>query len=242
MKFTTKKVFIPVKGQAMLGTLYYPSTNKDKLPGVIIFHGRGSSQARYTDRAEELAKAGFITLIFSFRGCGNSDGKFSEQTIEMGHEDAVAGYNFLLQQDKVNKNRIGVYGGSYGGYQASLLVKDKNINSLILAAPALYKNEWWNVVLESLGEEIRQKYRDENNFSDNKALKAISRYRGPLLVIEHELDSTCPKKQTDTIFNNAKLASPKKIIVLKGSKHTLVEKKHRNISNKITVEWFTRTL
>lgn len=226
----------------MDGTLYYPDTDKKNLPSILIFHGRGSSQARYTDRAEALVKAGFLTLIFSFRGCGDSDGKFSEQTLKMGHEDALAGYDFLLKQDKVDKNRIGVWGGSYGGYQASLLTKDRSMNSLILAVPALYKDEWWDVVPESLGEEVSQAYRDGDDFSDNMSMKAISGYKGSLLMIQHELDEICPKKQTDAIFSNATLVSSKKVVVSKGLKHRLVGKKHRDKSNRLALEWFKETL
>lgn len=242
MKFKTQKVLIPIKNQKMVGTLYYPDNDKKNLPSILIFHGRGSSLARYIDRAEALARAGFLALIFSFRGCGDSDGEFSEQTLEMGHEDALAGYDFLLKQDRVDKNRVGVWGGSYGGYLASLLTKDRSMNSLILAVPALYKDEWWDVVPESLGENATQAYRDGDDFSDNTAMKAISGYKGSLLMIQHELDEICPKKQTDAIFNNVRLASPKKIIVKKGLKHRLVEKKHIDESNRIAVEWFKETL
>ena len=241
MKFTIKKVSIPVKNQSMDGTLYTPSLDEDKLPSVVIFHGRGSSQARYTDRAEALAKAGFLTLIFSFRGCGDSDGEFSEQTIEMGHEDALAGYNFLLQQDKVDKNRVGVYGGSYGGYHASLLTEHRDINSLILSVPAQYLNREWKIVPETMIEEHR-KYRNGDDFSDSIAIKSIAKYTGPLLLVPHELDDICPKKQTDAFFDHAILTSKKEKIVINGVGHPLIEKEDRDKSNKITVDWFKETL
>jgi alpha/beta superfamily hydrolase len=48
---------------------------------------------------EKLAQAGIMTLIFDFRGCGESDGKFEDETIAMGYEDAVAGYTFLRNHE-----------------------------------------------------------------------------------------------------------------------------------------------
>ncbi|MBT3249829.1 MAG: prolyl oligopeptidase family serine peptidase [Candidatus Pacebacteria bacterium] len=242
MQFTIKKISIPVENQTMDGTLYTPDINKDKFPAVVVYHGRGSSQARYTDRAEELVKSGFITLIFSFRGCGDSDGEFKDQTLEMGYQDALAAYDFLFKQDNVDKNRIGVYGGSYGGYQATLVSKEREFESLVLSVPALYKNEWWKIVPESLGEETTQKYRDGDDFADNKAIKAIEGYAGQLLLIQHELDDICPKKQTDSFFNYATLASKKEKIMMNRVGHPLMKKEDRDKSNKMTVDWFKETL
>ena len=242
MQFKTKRVLIPVKSQFMDGTLYIPELKKNKLPAIVIFHGRGSSQARYTDRAEELAKAGFITLIFSFRGCGESDDEFSNQTIEMGYQDAIAGYNFLLNQEKIDKDKIGVWGGSYGAYQASFLTQDRSFNSLVLEVPALFKDEWWNIVPESLGEEITQNYRDEEDFADNKAIKVIQNYKGSLLIVKHEFDKVCPEKQTNAFFNHATSVTKKEKVVIKGLGHRLEKENHRAESNKITVDWFKETL
>lgn len=213
-----------------------------KLPAVVIYHGRGSSQDRYTDRAEALADAGFIVLIFSFRGCGDSDGAFSEQTITMGYEDTLAGYDFLVAQENVDRKRVGVYGASYGGYQAALLVQDRSVNSLIVEVPALYDNNWWNLVPESLGEEVTQGYRDGSTFADNKAIKTIENYQGPLLVIKHEFDEVCPDKQTSTFFNHAGAARIKNEVVIKGLGHRLEKENHRTESNRITVDWFKKTL
>jgi uncharacterized protein len=241
MKFKTKKVSIPVENQTMDGTLYIPDISKDKIPAVVIYHGRGSSQVRYTDRAEELVQAGFITLIFSFRGCGDSDGEFKDQTLEMGHQDALAAYDFLFKQDSIDKNRIGVYGGSYGGYHASLLTKDRAINSLVLSVPALYLNSEWEVVPETMSEEHTQ-YRNGDDFSDNSSIKAIAEYTGLLLLIQHELDDICPKEQTDAFFDYAILTLKKEKIMMNGVGHPLIEKEDRDESNRMTVEWFKETL
>ena len=69
---------------------------------------------------------------------------------------------------------------------------------------------------QSLSEKETQAYRDGDDFSDNKAIKSITSYKEPLLIVQHELDEICPKKQTDVFVNSAKLASPKKVVVSKG--------------------------
>jgi uncharacterized protein len=109
-----QQVSIPVKSEKLAGLLYIPENPGNKrLPSVVIFHGRGSSKKRYMDRGKALAEKGIMTLIFDFRGCGESDGDFSKQTIAMGYEDAVTGYKFLKNHSVCDQSQIGVFGGSF---------------------------------------------------------------------------------------------------------------------------------
>lgn len=242
MKYTFQKVEIPVTGQIMGGTLYRPEAGGGDLPAVVVFHGRGSSQARYIDRAEALAKAGFMTLIFSFRGCGDSDGTLEEQTIAMGMEDALAGFDFLLAQSGVDKNSVGVWGGSFGGYLASLVTEQRLFQSLILAAPAVYKNEWWSEVPETQEKEW-EAYSKSGGLMDNRAIQALSKYSGALLLVEHEGDEVCPPGMTGVFYEQAQLASPKERALITGvGGHRLVKEAHRQKSNDLTVEFFNKNL
>ena len=241
MSYKTTKVEIPVNAQKMQGTLYVPDS-KELLPGILILHGRGSSQKRYTDRAEMLADYGFATLAFSFRGCGNSDGDFKDQTIKMGQEDAQAGLNYLLSLPYIDKERIGVFGASFGGYHAAILSKKNKIKSLILSVPANYKDEWWEIVPEKLQPNAAQKYRAAGDFKNNKAIKAINQYTGNLLVIEHEQDDICPAVQVRAYADKAINATEKDHIIIKDLGHRLEGKEKRAESNTITLDWFSKTL
>lgn len=242
MKYKIREVKIPVEDQFMDGSLYFPDTTEKPILSVVIFHGRGSQKSRYTDRAEALAQNGFITLIFSFRGCGESDGDFSDQTPAMGLQDGIAAYDFLAKQNNVDTNRIGVWGGSFGGYIAALLTNERPVHSLILAAPALYRNDWWDTVLEKLSEGESQNYRNGTNFSDNRAIVAIQKYTGPILLIRHEFDEVCPKAQTQSYLQNAKSSTMTKEVVISNLGHRLEKPEHRKESNDATVEWFKNTL
>lgn len=181
-----EEVSIPVKSEKMSGLLYVPKSTGDKLPSVIIFHGRGSSKKRYMDRAQALSEKGFLTLVFDFRGCGESEGNFNKQTIAMGFEDAVAAYEFLKKHSFCNPNRLGVLGGSFGGYQAVLVSGQFSIQSLILAAPAIYQDEWWDIVPESMDPMRTGLYRQQSGFEKTKAIGIIRNYTGKLLIVEQE--------------------------------------------------------
>jgi dipeptidyl aminopeptidase/acylaminoacyl peptidase len=241
--FSSTSVSIKSDDQTMVGTLFIPDHNKnEKLPSVVIYHGRGSSQKRYIDRAQHLAEHGIVALIFSFRGCGDSDGDFAEQTIVNGYHDALAGFDYLMSQNITDRERVGVWGGSYGGYQATLVSKARDFKSLLLSVPANYKDKWWDIVPESVLGDEKEAFRKSDDFFDTKAIKAIERWQKPLMVIIHENDDILPEKLTMNYYHAAKNASKKELRVIKNAPHALYDEKFRQESNRITTEWFLETL
>ncbi|PIZ93136.1 MAG: hypothetical protein COX82_03300 [Candidatus Magasanikbacteria bacterium CG_4_10_14_0_2_um_filter_41_10] len=238
-----KSVSIPVKSEKLSGLLFTPkSLGVQKLPSILIFHGRGSNKKRYVDRAQALAKKGFITLIFDFRGCGESGGDFRKQTIAMGFEDAEAGFEFLKNQSLCDRNKIGVLGGSFGGYQAALLSSKYSIASLILASPAVYQDEWWGATPESIDSKRIEIYKHQSGFDKTKAIKAIRKYPGQILIIEHERDDVIPKEIIEAYWQNTLRAKLKEKKVIIGAPHALYEKKFLDRSTQIVIAWFMRTL
>ena len=227
-------------GERIDGTIYFPE-GKGKFPGVVIYHGLGSRKDRYTDRAQVLAKNGIVTLNFSFRGCGKSGGDFKVQTVRNGMQDALSGFYHLTSYTEIDKEKIGVYGGSCGGYLAALITEKRPVKSLILSAPAIYKDEWWDRSAESIAYETSE-YRHSGENFNTKAITAIKNYPGSLLVIKHEKDEVIPERVTNAYFNQATSVQKKKMHVIKNAKHSLHDQKFRNESNKITAEWFKETL
>ena len=76
----------------------------------------------------------FTTLIFNFRGVGESDGSFDGGKGEL--EDLVCVKDYLFQ--KVDVNNFYLAGFSFGSYIASRFVlKDNDCSHLILVAPPL---------------------------------------------------------------------------------------------------------
>lgn len=240
--FTVEPVKFFIGTEALAGLKYVPEHAQHSLPAVLIFHGRGSSKKRYIDRAEVLTQAGFLTLIFDFRGCGESDGNFVDQTLVKGWEDAVASYDFLISDSRVDTKRIGVWGGSYGGYLAALLSTERRVSSLLLAAPAIYQDEWWDIAIESFGEKLPHIYHDQKNLDTVKPMKALETYAGNLLVVEHEFDEIIPSRIPQAYYDHAIKAQLREYTILPNTQHILIDAGVRADSIEITREWFVRTL
>ena len=101
----------------LLATLGYPDTGEGPFPGVVIFHGHARHRNDGFDAlSKRLNDAGFVTLRFDFRGCGET---MYERYNIICHahcpEDAFNAVSFLMIQPEVDKNRIGVTGESLGG-------------------------------------------------------------------------------------------------------------------------------
>lgn len=240
MNFEAIPISFKFGGQKIVGTIYRPKQNVGLLPGVVMYHGRGSSSARYTDRAEAVVKREIATLIFSFRGCGDSQGDFSDQTIANGMNDALTGYDFLVQQSGIDKNKIGIFGSSFGGYLAALVAGERPVKSLILSAPAIYHDRWWDKVVEKTTETPLS--RGLEDVPDTKAIRSIKSFKGNLLVIRHQKDEFIAQSVVEAYYKNAVSAKRKDFQIIKGLMHRLVEKKDRDYSNKLTADWFAKTL
>jgi dienelactone hydrolase len=125
----------------MAGDLYLPKNRKEgeKLPAIVLCAGtggtKGGTQARI---APIFARAGYVVLAFDYRGWGVSDPKLmalekvpapdekGEVTVkaravrwQMDFADQAmdirAAISFVAGEPGVDKDRIGIWGSSYGG-------------------------------------------------------------------------------------------------------------------------------
>src|SRR3990170_3439400 len=139
-----KPVKIEGKSYSLAGTLFMPDSPQN-LPAVVFYHGMVSqSKPRYNKRAEILAENGIAALTFDFRGCGESAGKIGELLISDWFNDAILTYDYLSEQSFVDKNRIGISGKSFGGYMAAMVCAKRDVKSIVLQAPAIYADSWFN--------------------------------------------------------------------------------------------------
>ena len=116
-------------GVQVPATLYKPNPDKKNGAAVIFVHGAGYKQNVHywwADYYREymfhnfLADNGYTVLAIDFRA---SDGYGRDwRTAIYRHmggkdlEDQVDGAKYLVKTQGIDKNRLGIYGGSYGGF------------------------------------------------------------------------------------------------------------------------------
>lgn len=105
--------------------IYYKPLNAsatNKVPALVWVHGGPGGQSRvgYSSFIQYLVNHGYAVLMVNNRGSsgyGKSFFKMDDQNHgEKDLQDCIYGKKYLQSLDYIDKDRIGIIGGSYGGY------------------------------------------------------------------------------------------------------------------------------
>ncbi|NNE98425.1 MAG: S9 family peptidase, partial [Pyrinomonadaceae bacterium] len=133
-KFTE---FTARDGKKVPTKIYFPSNfdKSKKFPMVIFVHGAGYLQNvingwnnyyREFMFNQLLTQKGYVVLDIDYRGSAGYGRDWRTDVYDFlggkDYEDHIDGIDFMVKEYNVDVNRIGVYGGSYGGFMAAMLV------------------------------------------------------------------------------------------------------------------------
>lgn len=111
-------------GLTIHGYLWQPRAIEPgrRYPAIVYPHGGPTSQTfnRFQPYLSLLAQEGFVILSPDFRGSTGYGNAFRRANFnEWGHNDlfdVVDAADWLKQQPHIDAERVGIFGGSYGGY------------------------------------------------------------------------------------------------------------------------------
>lgn len=233
----------------MFGNLHLP---QEGAPGVLMSHGLESSKDgdKWLVLSPRLYDAGFASLRFSYRGCGEgeekSQGEFEDTTLTGRVSDYKAAIDFLYQA-RINNTRLGVIGSSFGGTVA-LAARDDRIRAIVTLAtpfsfPSLSELELRHSQDEGyieLGSGSRLKmgfFEDLTKYSIGDEIKRI---HCPLLIIHGTLDDTVPVEQAYELYKYAN--QPKRLEIIDGANHVFDKPEHLERIINLSLEWFNQYL
>ena len=137
--------FTAADGQLIHGQLFQSDDGRAAKPGIIFVHGGPPRQMllgwHYMDYYSNsyavnqyLASRGFVVLSVNYRlgiGYGHAFHYYPPHWGPTGaaeYQDVVAGAHFLQKTAGVDPKRLGIWGGSYGGYLTALaLARDSDL-------------------------------------------------------------------------------------------------------------------
>jgi hypothetical protein len=112
-------VKIPSAGLKLSGSVRVPEGVRagERRPAFLVLHGFGSNKdsGNVLAPAKVLNELGYVTLRFSMRGCGDSEGEHGRVICLDQVEDTRNAVTFLTQHSAVDPKRIAVVGSSFGG-------------------------------------------------------------------------------------------------------------------------------
>jgi fermentation-respiration switch protein FrsA (DUF1100 family) len=128
-----KKVSFFSEGIPVVGELYLPTEDSRKVPAVVLCHGfAGVKEILLPPYAERLASKGFAALAFDYRGFGESGGERGRLVPLEQMADIRNAITYLQTLDKVDPERIALWGSSFGGANAiRVAALDKRVKTVI---------------------------------------------------------------------------------------------------------------
>ncbi|GAB2579905.1 S9 family peptidase [Spirosoma areae] len=251
-------------GLTIHGQLFEPLGGPAKKPALIYVHGGPPRQMllgwHYSDyyanayaMNQYLASLGFVVLSVNYRlGIGYgyefhqpaSGGAFGASE----YQDVRAGAVWLAEQPQVDAARIGIYGGSYGGYLTALaLARD---SKLFAAGVDIHGVHDWSA--QRAGYNLSQTDRSEKIPDFDKATKlvfasspisSVSNWTSPVLIIHGDDDRNVAFSQsTDLVRRLDKQGVPIETMVIVDDTHHWMKHANALKLGNATGDFFKRKL
>ena len=201
-----------------------PGTDKDgdgrpdkPLPMVLNVHGGpwARDEFGYHSEYQWLANRGYAVLAVNYRGSSGFGKNFmNAATREFAgkmHDDLIDAVNWAVDAKVTTRDRIAIYGGSYGGYATLTgltftpdvfacgvdIVGPSNLITLIESFP-----EYWKPFLEGTWyKRVGDPRKDEDRkmLLDRSPISKIDQLKKPLLIAQGANDPRVVQKESDQI-------------------------------------------
>jgi len=207
-------IFQSPDGMTIHGQLFKPTTieAEAKLPAVMFFHGGSRRQMLlgYHHRGyyhnafalnQYLASQGYIVLSVNYRS-GIGYGLEFREALEYGangaseYKDVLGGAMYLGSRTNVDKSRIGLWGGSYGGYLTALGLAQNS--DLFAAGVDIHGVHDWNEVIKNFVPSFNPEKRVEvaKKAFESSPMYFMDGWTSPVLLIHGDDDRNVPFSET----------------------------------------------
>ena len=240
--------------------LYTPKNadKEDNLPALLYIHGGPGGQTRlnYTPRIQYWVNHGYVVLGVNNRGSsgyGKSFFKADDQKHgDVDLKDCIESKKFLVETGYVDPEKIGIMGGSYGGY-------------MVMAALAFAPEEfavgvnyfgvtnwlrtlksippWWESFKVALYREMGNPYEDSVALYNKSPLFHADKITKPFIVLQGANDPRVLKVESDEIVEAARNNGvPVEYVVFDDEGHGFRKKENNIKASKETLAFLDKYL
>jgi dipeptidyl aminopeptidase/acylaminoacyl peptidase len=243
------------EGFDVQGWLLLPLHVNGKIPMVTIVHGGPAAATRPgfsgPSLRESLIERGWAVFYPNPRGSFGQGERFAAANVrDMGYgdlRDILTGIDAAERAAPIDGSRLGINGGSYGGYMTMWAVTQTNRFKAAVAAAGIsnlqsYYGEngidGW--MIPYFGASV---YEDPAAYARSSPITYIRNVRTPTFMYVGERDIECPAPQTQEFWHALKtLGVPTGIMIYPGEGHRLRDPKTTQDALERSLAWFDQYL
>ncbi|WP_353064358.1 S9 family peptidase [Tunturibacter psychrotolerans] len=224
-------------------------------PVVVMPHGGPTGQTldSFSPRAILLVSRGFVVIAPNVRGSTGYGMEFEKANYkDLGGadlKDEIAGVDFLKTTGFIDVKKVGIWGGSYGGFM-TLMAIGKNPDLWAAAVDEFGILNWYTMLAHSdarlqeyektlLGDPVK----DKSVYEASSPLKYIRDEKAPLLVLQGERDIRVPKEEAEQVVEILKTEGRTVDAVYYPEEgHGFIKREHQVDELTRSVDWFEKYL
>lgn len=233
-------------GLTVHGYLTFPrGVDRSGLPAVLDVHGGPWVRDRwgYGPDAQWLANRGYVCVQVNYRGSTGYGKAFlaagDKQWGRAMHDDLVDAVDHLVGQGWVDRDRVGIMGGSYGGYAALAgaaftpdvfrcaidLVGPSNLLTLLASIP-----DYWAPMRAMLYQRVGHLETERDMLWDRSPLAHVDKIRIPVLVAQGANDPRVKQAEAEQIVAAlAEKGLPHDYLLFPDEGHGLAKPENREV-------------
>ena len=208
-------------GTELQGWLVLPPrfNSKRKYPAILEIHGGPRAQYAFTffHEMQYLAAQGYVVFYTNPRG-GQGRGETFADAISGGwgdldYKDCMAAADWLEKQKFVNTKRMGVTGGSYGGYMTNWIIGQTNrFRAAVTQRSVVELSSFFGT--SDMGWSLEREFHgrpwvNRENYDKCSPLTYSEKVKTPVLIIHSENDLRCSIEQAEQMFVRLKIQGKK---------------------------------
>jgi dipeptidyl aminopeptidase/acylaminoacyl peptidase len=196
-----------------------PEVERRDLPAVLMVHGGPWARDNWGFNAEAqwLANRGYVCIQVNFRGSTGYGKAFvnagNKQWAAAMHDDLIDAVDHVVGQGWVDRKRVAISGGSYGGYAALVgatftpdvfccavdVVGPSNLQTLIESIPP-----YWAPIVAQFHERVGNPETEADLLWARSPLSKVDEIKIPILVAQGANDPRVKQAESEQIVNAMK--------------------------------------
>jgi len=251
----TVERFKSYDGLEIPGILYKPhgAGAENPVPAMVWVHGGPGGQSRKGYRAtiQHLVNHGYAIYAINNRGSSGYGKTFFHRDDKKHGEadlgDVVASRGFLADKPWIDGDKVGIIGGSYGGYMVAAALAFEptafDVGIDIFGVTNWVRTlksipPWWEAQKQALYDELGDPNKEEERLRRISPLFHAENIQRPLLVVQGANDPRVLKRESDELVEQVRANDvPVEYVVFDDEGHGFRNRSNRIAASKAYVDF-----